>query len=525
MNTHYEIPVIDIFAGPGGLAEGFSRCQAHGRKVFRTALSVEKHPAAHRTLSLRAFYRQFISGEVPTAYFDRLSGKITTQELFARYPREAAVARHEAWLAELGSQSTPVQALRDRAAAALGKTSDWVLLGGPPCQAYSLAGRSRNRGIEGYRFEADHKTQLYLEYLQLIADFWPAVFVMENVKGLLSAQLDGNSMFARILDDLADPARAIAREGRSCRDLQRRHHYDLYPIVTARDGLEGFTSTRPADYVIRAEQYGIPQARHRVIIVGVRRDFSSRRPTLLMPHGKPVTVRDVIADLPRLRSGLSRNDSPERWGETIARLGRKTWQKNIAVNGRGNVAERVGEIAKQSTELSDLPLKQSKSRNRQRNAYGLQWYESNLMSFVTNHEARTHMPSDLLRYLFAACFAEVNERSPELRDFPKRLLPAHKNTGLAILGSHFADRFRVQLFDRPSTTVTSHIGKDGHYYIHPDPSQCRSLTVREAARLQTFPDTYFFEGNRTEQYVQVGNAVPPLLAHQIAAKVFELFRQ
>ena len=145
------------------------------------------------------------------------------------------------------------------------------------------------------------------------------------------------------------------------------------------------------------------------------------------------------------------------------------------------------------------------------------WYIDTRLGGVIQHETRSHMRSDLHRYLFASAYGRAKGLSPKIADFPAPLLPKHDNVSSEKVP--FADRFRVQLENSWSSTVVAHIAKDGHYFIHPDPSQCRSLTVREAARLQTFQDNYFFAGNRTEQYTQVGNAVPPLLARKIASVV------
>jgi DNA (cytosine-5)-methyltransferase 1 len=146
------------------------------------------------------------------------------------------------------------------------------------------------------------------------------------------------------------------------------------------------------------------------------------------------------------------------------------------------------------------------------------WLSAPRLGGVLDHQARPHMPADLMRYLFCSTFAELKGRSPTAGAFPMALAPKHKNWG----HGDFADRFRVQVGARPATTITSHISKDGHYFIHPSSSQFRSLTVREAARLQTFPDDYAFLGPRTAKFTQVGNAVPPLLAAKIAKAVFPL---
>ena len=228
--------------------------------------------------------------------------------------------------------------------------------------------------------------------------------------------------------------------------------------------------------------------------------------------------------MPKLRSGLTEGkDSADAWLRAFADVEERRWFKSIETRS----PEGVFEQAQHSSKKLVAPLAGRGSEFvpcTPRVLHRPDWYMDPKLQGVCNHASRAHIVKDIYRYFYAACFAAVKDCSPRLADFPIDLLPAHKNVADAIIEqSMFLDRFRVQPWSRPSTTVTSHISKDGHYYIHPDPTQARSLTVREAARLQSFPDNYFFTGPRTAQYIQVGNAVPPLLAQQIAKSVAALF--
>jgi DNA (cytosine-5)-methyltransferase 1 len=178
-----KIPVIDIFAGPGGLGEGFSAFLQGDFRPFRIALSIEKNLFAHETLRLRSFFRQFPAVEVPDAYYSFLRGEINRDELFSAFPVQAEAASRESWLAELGGESS--HKVDERIREALGESSQWILIGGPPCQAYSMAGRSRTGGIR----TEDHRVHLYKQYLRIIARHRPVMFVFENVPGLLTAKL------------------------------------------------------------------------------------------------------------------------------------------------------------------------------------------------------------------------------------------------------------------------------------------------------------------------------------------------
>ena len=524
------IKVIDLFAGPGGLGEGFSAFRPNGKQAFKIAVSIEKEESAHRTLQLRSLFRQFDHGDSPESYYAFLRGELgqhPEDELY-RLPElqePLAHARKEAQKLELGedSQRTIYKCIRD----AVGD-EECVLIGGPPCQAYSVVGRSRNYGAKDKAYNAsdDPRNFLYREYLNIIAKFQPMIFVMENVKGILSAKIDKRLIFESILTDLERPVKFSGvrpDKGRS------QHAYSIVPFVDSRSGADLFGEDGKADpheYVIEMERYGLPQARHRVILLGIRNDLIDEVGSVgkLQEIDQGPSVQDVISDLPRIRSRLSKvPDSLGSWRSAMRGMNKKL--KELQRDGRVP-AEVYDELLHWLDEIDNSPegcgadrglvkpksLKELSSDLRE-------WYvDPKLKNYVINHDARGHMEADLHRYLYYSVCAKVTGSSPTSANLPRVLWPAHKN----FKSGKFADRFRVQIGESQGNTVTSHISKDGHSFIHYDPSQYRSLTVREAARIQCFPDNYYFVGPRTQQYVQVGNAVPPYLAYKLAQIVYSL---
>ena len=524
-----EIPVIDLFAGPGGLSHGFASF-SDPALAFRIKLSIEKDEVAHRTLSLRAFLRQFKNP--PPEYYQYIRGKrIKREDLEARYPEQWKAAYKEARRWELGV--TPFREVSTAIKEAVSGYPYWALLGGPPCQAYSVAGRSRMKHSKS--FSGDKKHTLYREYLKIVAVHQPAVFVMENVKGILTSVYGSREqdqpIFFQILQDLRNPYAAVADDKDVALLLPRvRHRYRIYSFVTRSPEGKGPDILAPDDFIIRCEDWGVPQMRHRVILFGVRSDIGIEPPILseLFRH-ETTSVEDVIHGLPRVRSRLSKGDSPKAWLSAIRKIAARGILSAIGNQKVRKMVEKSATVLRKRI-ATGKPF--FKGNYRPRKLIGWLWDDA--LNGVIQHEARSHMPSDLIRYFFAACAAQKIGISPKLRDFPITLLPNHRNakamaSGVRSTGMRqrmdFPDRFRVQIKGHPSSTVTSHIAKDGHYYIHYDHKQCRSLTVREAARLQTFPDSYYFAGNRTQQYHQVGNAVPPLLAFKIARVVATVIHQ
>ena len=507
-----RIGIVDLFAGPGGLGEGFSAFRTpDGIHPFSIEISVEKDPAAHATLLLRSFLRKFQNG-FPAEYYAYLNGRIDEPDWPTLYPHEWKAATLEAQCLELDPRkvnrafSLRIGQIKRK----YGKRT--ILIGGPPCQAYSVARRPRNVNMGTRTLRKDTRIFLYEEYIRILEKLEPMAFVLENVKGMLSFSLGKEMIFNKVENGLGS---ATGQNGYRLFALEREE--DMPDIGMERD---------LRSYVVRMENHGIPQARHRVIIVGLRSDIASGIDSddiLSLPFfDKQIAVKDVIGTMPRLRSGLTRNDDAEIWKKTVIDASDKVWKKatSLPASFRKEFKSEIKRVRK--IFLNKPPTKRVSARGvsipNSCPKELREWLSDSELKRLPNNETRGHMAKDLTRYLFAAAFGRATGKSPKTWEFPASLASKHRNWK----SGDFTDRFRVQVEAKPATTVISHIAKDGHYFIHPDPSQCRSLTVREAARLQTFPDNYLFKGNRTEQYTQVGNAVPPFLARQIAESLWNV---
>ena len=413
-----QLNFIDLFAGGGGLSEGFIQAG------YRPIGHVEADQAACYTLRTRMAYHWLLSAGREDVYADYLNGRIGREGLYAEVPRRVA----RSVINQAIRPDTVESICREIDSLLRGRSLD-LLVGGPPCQAYSIVGRSRDpKGMV-----EDKRNYLYRCYASFLEKYRPKRFVFENVIGLLSAR-DG--------------------AGRSYLDTMRCLFRSL--------GYETEFST------LCANHYGVLQNRKRVVLIGNRADVREQypKPERWTPG---VTVSEVFADLPAIGAG-------EGTVVPCRRLRyRSQWQIDAGIR-------------------SALPL--------------------------TWHQARPHADRDLEIYRIAV--KQWNEHGTTLQyhTLPKRL-QTHRN------GASFTDRFKVVAADLPfAQTIVAHICKDGHYYIHPDLDQNRSITPREAARLQTFPDNYYFESisgrpSRTHAFRQIGNAVPVLLSRRIAERMAE----
>lgn len=414
------ITYIDLFAGAGGLSEGFHRAG------FEDIAHVEMDVNACGTLLTRQAYHILsnLGGKHKTLYTDYLKGLIDKDELYSKTPG----FNHEKVINAAISENTITDIFERIDKLRKGRNVD-LIIGGPPCQAYSVAGRSR---VGKETMENDPRASLYLEYAKFLTRYNPKMFVFENVAGLLSFK---NGSMLEIMRE------EFKRVGYSI---------DFKPWM--------------------ASDYGVLQDRKRIIIIGWRTNLNYKYPELPEKKEKQYVINDLLKDLPSIKQG-----------------------EGTIKNG----------IYRPIENRETKYLKESFIRKDE--------------DVLTWHIARPQSKQDVEIYKWYIKRSDPDQKRPSYNELPERLR-THKNV------ESFNDRFKVVLGQSSaSQTVVAHISKDGHYYIHPDIEQARSLSVREAARLQSFPDNYFFEGPRTSAFKQIGNAVPPILAHEIAKIIKYMF--
>ncbi|EFU5042654.1 DNA cytosine methyltransferase [Listeria monocytogenes] len=407
--------IIDLFSGGGGLAEGFKQ------QGYNILCHVEMDKDACDTLKTReAYYHLKDKGKLDT-YKLYLNGDLTKEEFYCNIPEYflSKVLNYQISQNELPNIMKNMGKIID------GSKIDGII-GGPPCQAYSTIGRSRNEKIK----EKDERVYLYKYYSLFLEEYDPTFFIFENVKGLLSYKdIHNEKLLPKIL-----------------KEFQSKGYNVYYKLINSVD-------------------YGIPQKRERLFIFGMKNDSNIDAQTffekLLVYQENSINLGELFYDLPSMEAGQEINK----------------YSQNIPV--------------------------QFVTDNLRRHE-----------GMLSQNISRPHNERDKIIYKLVVKAKNYGENL-KYNELPSNL-KTHKNE------KHFLDRFKSLRENDQSHTLVAHISKDGHYYIHPDLKQNRSITVREAARIQTFPDDYYFENSRTAAFKQIGNAVPVYLSNKIAKAIKDI---
>jgi len=410
VNRH--LTVVDLFAGAGGLSEGFQR------QRFRGLAHVEMDKYACQTLLTRHIYWELSRNGQKKLYYDYLKNKLSYND-YINLSQTANPVINEA----IGKDSLEKIIDLINQKIKLSDTSNIdVFVGGPPCQAYSLVGRAR----DPYGMKNDRRNLLYKFYVELLKEFKPKLFIFENVPGILSAG-----------------------DGGLWKDIQKYFKKAGYIIEHE---------------LLNAADFMVPQSRKRVILIGWQKKMNLSYPKFeKQTHN--YQIKEIFSDLPPMKPGEKIEVGKHKVSST-----NYLKKAKIRTNGCPLIQHITRPVNENDKEIYRITIEKWK-KEKQR-----------------------------LRY----------------SDLPKKL-KTHKNQ------KSFSDRFKVVADNLPTChTLVAHISKDGHYYIHPDKKQLRSISVREAARIQSFPDDFKFEGPRTAQFAQIGNAVPPLMAECIAKKIKEM---
>lgn len=407
-----DFTFIDLFAGAGGLSEGFIRAG------FKPISHVEMNKDACDTLRTRTAYHWLKKNKRLNEYYEYLKGNLSRDELWIRIPDRVLKSVINK---EISDDTLPF--LFSEIDKEIKNKSVDLVIGGPPCQAYSLVGRARKNMGE------DPRNHLYKHYVKFLERYKPKLFVFENVPGILSAR--NGEYLDKIFSAVKNAGYEVEKQ------------------------------------VLNAKNFDVLQDRKRVIIIGWKNDLKVQYPEFEFTEPKFEILKHLFADLPKIKSGQ---------GE---------WKA----------------------------IKYSKSSNDYLELSGIR----NGIDFTTQHVSRFNNENDLEIYRIAVERWTKNGKRLNYGELPERLIKhSNRNT--------FTNRFQVVNHIGISHTVVAHISSDGHYYIHPDINQNRSITVREAARIQSFPDDYFFESSRTAAFKQIGNAVPVLMAQGIAKKIKRILK-